>query len=440
MIDYNNVYIEQITKLYDDYLNSFKYKRDKSKIALRMQNLLKEICENGNRKYVQQLNHLSSLSYQTPKEKLSILTDIANLIKRRLDTINEYVTAYEEKTKSLLNEDFEIGRITSKLDEVENEIETLNIYMKNEQKIEELIKITEDTDVELAKIIGKKSLNVDLNNQMEFELNEVIKKVLSLNSQEELDENDIFTHYPQYQELYLKATEQAKSDTNITSVLNMARKYYLEYSKKKAILSLKSKTEQVSPEYQTLVEKRDTIKQIITEGIQDDTFTEIEQLLKEQYTKLETQLKDLKQEELLLTVKKNNEETIKKLKNQNEEIEKTILPRSETSSNEPNINNEKIIIEAEKTNKLPTDQEEKQEEQPSNADFRLVEVEPIEVIKNPFQPTNDNSITISKDIVTNISIAPNWLEYAIVENEHKFINWFDKLNALIKRKKYLKDE
>ena len=53
---------------------------------------------------------------------------------------------------------------------------------------------------------------------------------------------------------------------------------------------------------------------------------------------------------------------------------------------------------------------------------------------------NNIDINFYTNIITKTEPAPSWLEYAIVENEHKFINWFDKLNALIKRKKYLKDE
>ena len=77
-----------------------------------------------------------------------------------------------------------------------------------------------------------------------------------------------------------------------------------------------------------------------------------------------------------------------------------------------------------------------------NNDFKLVEIEEVEVIKNPYHNSNEKpkEDNVKTNIITKTEPAPSWLEYAIVENEHKFINWFDKLNALIKRKKYLKDE
>lgn len=431
MIDYKNVYIEQITKLYDDYLSYFKYKKEKKSFLQRMQKLLEEIFVFDNQKYELELNRLSEIKVSDKEDKLNVLTDIASLIKKHMDTINNYVTAYEKETGSPINVDFNISKLTTKLDEVESEIEILNTYIANENKISNLNKINEDTDIELAKIEDKKSHSISINEEMEFALNETIKKILEENNVESIDIEDTQTHFPLYQELYLKAEEQSSTDPSIANVLDMAKKNYLEYSKKKSLIELKPLAEEQLKEYQELSTKRNVINEIITKGLQENTFTELEDLLKEQNQKLEFQLKDLKKEELLLTVKKNNEEELKSLKEQNDKIEKQL-----------SLNIKKEEETKEESLELKEETNEIKEPETKNNDFKLVEIEEVEVIKNPYHNSNEKpkEDNIKTNIITKTEPAPSWLEYAIVENEHKFINWFDKLNALIKRKKYLKDE
>lgn len=431
MIDYKNVYIEQITKLYDDYLSYFKYKKEKKSFLQRMQKLLEEIFVFDNQKYELELNRLSEIKVSDKEDKLNVLTDIASLIKKHMDTINNYVTAYEKETGSPINVDFNISKLTTKLDEVESEIEILNTYIANENKISNLNKINEDTDIELAKIDDKKSHSISINEEMEFTLNETIKKILEENNVESIDIEDTQTHFPLYQELYLKAEEQSSTDPSIANVLDMAKKNYLEYSKKKSLIELKPLAEEQLKEYQELSTKRNAINEIITKGLQENTFTELEDLLKEQNQKLEFQLKDLKKEELLLTVKKNNEEELKKLKEQNDKIEKQL-----------SLNIKKEEETKEESLELKEETSEIKEPETKNNDFKLVEIEEVEVIKNPYHNSNEKpkEDNVKTNIITKTEPAPSWLEYAIVENEHKFINWFDKLNALIKRKKYLKDE
>lgn len=431
MIDYKNVYIEQITKLYDDYLSYFKYKKEKKSFLQRMQKLLEEIFVFDNQKYELELNRLSEIKVSGKEDKLNVLTDIASLIKKHMDTINNYVTAYEKETGSPINVDFNISKLTTKLDEVESEIEILNTYIANENKISNLNKINEDTDIELAKIDDKKSHSISINEEMEFALNETIKKILEENNVESIDIEDTQTHFPLYQELYLKAEEQSSTDPSIANVLDMAKKNYLEYSKKKSLIELKPLAEEQLKEYQELSTKRNAINEIITKGLQENTFTELEDLLKEQNQKLEFQLKDLKKEELLLTVKKNNEEELKSLKEQNDKIEKQL-----------SLNIKKEEETKEESLELKEETNEIKEPETKNNDFKLVEIEEVEVIKNPYHNSNEKpkEDNIKTNIITKTEPAPSWLEYAIVENEHKFINWFDKLNALIKRKKYLKDE
>ena len=431
MIDYKNVYIEQITKLYDDYLSYFKYKKEKKSFLQRMQKLLEEIFVFDNQKYELELNRLSEIKVSDKEDKLNVLTDIASLIKKHMDTINNYVTAYEKETGSPINVDFNISKLTTKLDEVESEIEILNTYIANENKISNLNKINEDTDIELAKIEDKKSHSISINEEMEFALNETIKKILEENNVESIDIEDTQTHFPLYQELYIKAEEQSSTDPSIANVLDMAKKNYLEYSKKKSLIELKPLAEEQLKEYQELSTKRNAINEIITKGLQENTFTELEDLLKEQNQKLEFQLKDLKKEELLLTVKKNNEEELKSLKEQNDKIEKQL-----------SLNIKKEEETKEESLELKEETNEIKEPETKNNDFKLVEIEEVEVIKNPYHNSNEKpkEDNIKTNIITKTEPAPSWLEYAIVENEHKFINWFDKLNALIKRKKYLKDE
>lgn len=431
MIDYKNVYIEQITKLYDDYLSYFKYKKEKKSFLQRMQKLLEEIFVFDNQKYELELNRLSEIKVSDKEDKLNVLTDIASLIKKHMDTINNYVTAYEKETGSPINVDFNISKLTTKLDEVESEMEILNTYIANENKISRLNKINEDTEIELAKIEDKKSHSISINEEMEFALNETIKKILEENNVESIDIEDTQTHFPLYQELYLKAEEQSSTDPSVASVLDMAKKNYLEYSKKKSLIELKPLAEEQLKEYQELSTKRNAINEIITKGLQENTFTELEDLLKEQNQKLEFQLKDLKKEELLLTVKKNNEEELKSLKEQNDKIEKQL-----------SLNIKKEEETKEESLELKEETNEIKEPETKNNDFKLVEIEEVEVIKNPYHNSNEKpkEDNIKTNIITKTEPAPSWLEYAIVENEHKFINWFDKLNALIKRKKYLKDE
>ena len=431
MIDYKNVYIEQITKLYDDYLSYFKYKKEKKSFLQRMQKLLEEIFVFDNQKYELELNRLSEIKVSDKEDKLNVLTDIASLIKKHMDTINNYVTAYEKETGSPINVDFNISKLTTKLDEVESEIEILNTYIANENKISNLNKINEDTDIELAKIDDKKSHSISINEEMEFALNETIKKILEENNVESIDIEDTQTHFPLYQELYIKAEEQSSTDPSVASVLDMAKKNYLEYSKKKSLIELKPLAEEQLKEYQELSTKRNAINEIITKGLQENTFTELEDLLKEQNQKLEFQLKDLKKEELLLTVKKNNEEELKSLKEQNDKIEKQL-----------SLNIKKEEETKEESLELKEETNEIKEPETKNNDFKLVEIEEVEVIKNPYHNSNEKpkEDNVKTNIITKTEPAPSWLEYAIVENEHKFINWFDKLNALIKRKKYLKDE
>ena len=431
MIDYKNVYIEQITKLYDDYLSYFKYKKEKKSFLQRMQKLLEEIFVFDNQKYELELNRLSEIKVSDKEDKLNVLTDIASLIKKHMDTINNYVTAYEKETGSPINVDFNISKLTTKLDEVESEIEILNTYIANENKISRLNKINEDTEIELAKIEDKKSHSISINEEMEFALNETIKKILEENNVESIDIEDTQTHFPLYQELYLKAEEQSSTDPSIANVLDMAKKNYLEYSKKKSLIELKPLAEEQLKEYQELSTKRNAINEIITKGLQENTFTELEDLLKEQNQKLEFQLKDLKKEELLLTVKKNNEEELKSLKEQNDKIEKQL-----------SLNIKKEEETKEESLELKEETNEIKEPETKNNDFKLVEIEEVEVIKNPYHNSNEKpkEDNVKTNIITKTEPAPSWLEYAIVENEHKFINWFDKLNALIKRKKYLKDE
>ena len=130
-------------------------------------------------------------------------------------------------------------------------------------------------------------------------------------------------------------------------------------------------------------------------------------------------IKDLKKEELLLTVKKNNEEELKNLKEQNDKIEKQL-----------SLNIKKEEETKEESSELKEETNKIKEPETKNNDFKLVEIEEVEVIKNPYHNSNEKpkEDNVKTNIITKTEPAPSWLE------------WFDKLNALIKRKKYLKDE
>ena len=145
----------------------------------------------------------------------------------------------------------------------------------------------------------------------------------------------------------------------------------------------------------------------------------------------DTVMKQRLPKETYKAFKKNNEEELKSLKEQNDKIEKQL-----------SLNIKKEEETKEESSDIKEETSEIKEPETKNNDFKLVEIEEVEVIKNPYHNSNEKpkEDNIKTNIITKTEPAPSWLEYAIVENEHKFINWFDKLNALIKRKKYLKDE
>ncbi len=432
MIDYKCEYLEQITRLYKDYIDAFylnsKNSKKKKEEIERMNELLKEIVGLTNVKYLDSYNALVNKKNGSLDDKLDTLHKLEDLIRDRINVLEEYASLHEEVTKVDLSSIFDIGSLSSSMDIVSNKITIINNYLANLEEAKKINLDNEDTKVKLDKLNAKKEINDNINKEMEEELNVLLNKIISDNDGFNLDKNVVMEYFMQYQELYSKACEQV-SDNSITQELyDMAKSNYLEYSIENALVKLRDIMNEVACNYLECVLKRKMIRDIIHEGLDSDVFSSLEELLDKQGMKLELQDKDIKEEELLTSVMDNNNKRLHELEelNKRECVLRVISLDSDVSSKSEDVSSLKV-------------------EDGSNCNvdkdgFHVVEVSPIDVIKNPYAGSDKNASFTSNDIITKKYSAPNWLVYAVVESEHKFINWFDKLNALIKRKRYLKDE
>ncbi len=435
MIDYKNEYLEQITRLYRDYIDAFylngKSSKKKKEETERMYELLKEIVSLTNVKYLDKFNELSSLKNNTLDEKLDTLHKIEDIIRDRINVLEEYASIHEDITGIDVSDIFNIDSLTSSLDNVSNKIMIINEYLANIEESKKINMVNEDTKLELDKLNEKKKINDDINKEMEEEINTLLNDIINKNNGNNLDKDSIIDYFSQYQELYVKTEEQIKNKEIMQELYDMAKSNYLEYSILNAVVKLRDIANEVACNYLECFEKRKMIRDIINDGLKDDTFNSLEVLLDSQDIKLELQDKDIKKEEMLISILDNNNKRLNELETLNKRD--IVLQAIDLSSGVVSNKNEKEIPKEEDNNI--------KEEHKVDDGYRLVEVSPIDVIKNPYAYKNDEKVKqASNNIITKKYPSPNWLVYAVVENEHKFINWFDKLNALIKRKRYLKDE
>lgn len=430
MIDYKIVYIEQIIKLYNDYVNLLQNntQTDKENIIKRMNTLFDEIVKESENEYKIKYEEIFNIKSTNIKEEIDKLSKLEKLLSDRVERLRELINNHQIYTENDLTKKYNINELQILLDDIKIKKDSINNYISNKEEILELKKVNEDSNIELNKLNTKVKEHEKINKEMSEELSLLINKILNDNNATKIDKEDVEFHYPQYKELYLKVSKQNEDnkDNTLTSIMEMAKVNYEEYSLKNSLIKLLNIKEYNQYNYTDYIKKQEELKNIISSSLNTDTFKELTDLLNKQFDKLEKENTELQRKELLETVIKNNDIKIVQLEEFNNQPETQKLIKS--------LEQENPILPQEKITSL-------KDENPIDT-VETENVKSIEVIKNPYAQTENEFITrySNLDLITKVELAPTWLINQLEANQHKFLNWFDKLNALVKRKKYLKDE
>lgn len=338
MIEYASESVIKLLKQYDMLSKSLKYttnREEKTDICYQMTKIIQDVIEITNNSYeIKYLKIEKKAAYLMDEEKTRLL-ELINLINERRTYVNNQIINNRELTGISLDPGMLLGE--DKLEEYKEQVKVIDRY-KNNIKLEETLKNEIETlDINIKRANDKLKNNDKINNQLEEKLIRILDKAIEKLSLFELVERkkEIDLAYTELGYSLEKAKENASvarrecTEKIILECDNMLASITLEYERykeKKLILKLIDIYKDEVNGYEELLNKRETIYNILAAIPNSDLYKEVGHELNKEYATIKLEGQDIATLKSLMEEKTAKELTLNEIINDNNsEVVKSVL-------------------------------------------------------------------------------------------------------------------
>lgn len=423
MIEYANDLVIKALKQYNMLSKSLELTRDleqKDDICYQMTRIIKNVLDITNNIYEDKYKKILNRTTYLMDEEKNKLLELINLINERRTYVNNQITSNSDITGITIESESILGE--DKLDDYKEEVKIIEKY-KNNIKLDSTLKEEiSKLNVSIKKAKDKISSNKLLNKQLEERMIKLLKKAFEKLSLYELKEREkeIDLAYTELGYSLEKAKENAKiarrdcSSEIIIECDNMLASITLEYERykeKKLILRLMEIYQKETPNYESLLSKREEINSILTGITSSDLYLEVGEELNKEYATIKLEQQDKATLKSLEEEKESKTRTLEEIKKENdsEEFKRILAHLLENEKKyQEKLAQERIKKEEERKAKMLEEERKKQKEilkrQKALEEERKKEIEErtkqlLVEKKNPILFTNKNEKdnTINKE-------------------------------------------
>ena len=376
MISYNNSDVVQSLRQYEMFANSLnlvKNKEQRDMIIKQLTKLEEKIISLTEEIYEEEYAELAN-------KKCSLFADEKNRINMLIELINQRLSYVEKRCNNhyeLTGESINVGEVhgASSLDELEERVKIIDKYIKNmrlEKELEEEVKsLTDKIALASEKIEINKSLNVELEATFKKVIAEAISKLEldNLLSKRE-DIEYAYSETTKSLDLAGRNLEMAKTSpanilTDCQVMYNEILKDYDKYREQMCILKLIDSYEEEVNDYDSLLEKRKMINEIIKYIGNEELLDMIMDTITKQFNTIVMEGQDINTYGDLVIEKDRKQEALNEINNENnsEKFQSVLseLIENEKKRQEKILEEQRKIEEEEKQRKLELERR-KQEE------------------------------------------------------------------------------
>ncbi len=441
-IDEAQNYVKQY-KMFQKALNFIDNNNDKEDICSEMDKLEFKILNLTNILYEEELKKIQREKTTFLKEERLKLQRLVDLISSRINYVDTALKKHRQFTGNNLEHYTTKGE--NEILEYKNNIEIIDKYRDNIQNRLKFSNDIKNLDVKISSANDRIESNKKNNQQLERRMISLLKKVFEEYNCKELEERreEINLAYKELGYSLEKAKENVRKAKigNSTDIImecdNMLSSITLEYEKykeKKYILELMDIYDKEASEYEELLEKRETINNILENITNSEIYEYIHEELFKQYNTIKLEQQDIDTYNSLYEERKNKLETIEEIdrENRSEKFEEVLgkYIENERKYKEAIYLEEQKREYAERQKKLLREKEIQEErnrrqkllEAERNKDIEKMTKELLEKKKNPVLDENkskDFSIKINKGNDLKLSSSPLKKKTSLPENKFK---------------------
>ena len=388
MIEYANDSVIRALRQYDMFLKSLKFINDveqRNDVCLQMTRIIKQVLNITNTIYEDKYRKIVSRSAYLMDDEKNRLLEIINLINERRTYVNNQIDNNREVTGISFGIDNILGE--DKLDDYKEQVKVIEKY-KNNVKLDGILRDEiANLDVSINKARNKISNNKILNRQLEDRMIKLLERSFDKLGLYELRERnkEIDLAYTELGYSLEKAKENAKlarkdcADDIIIECDNMLASITLEYERykeKRLILNLIDIYKNTCDDYDSLLNKREEINDILNNIVSSDLYKEVGSELNKEYATIKLEQQDSATLDSLLEERENKHSMLVEINEENDSEEfKTIL--SNLLENEKKHQEELLLEQKKKEAKMRERQllEEKRKQEEAIKHQRLLEEE-----------------------------------------------------------------
>lgn len=396
MIEYANDSVIKLLKQYDMFAKSLNYIDDieqKNDVCHQMTKIIEEVLEITSSIYEKKYRKILSRSVYLMEDEKNRLLELVNLINERRAYINNQITSHQELTGIVINTYSVPGE--ENLEKYKENIKIIERYKTNirmESVLKEEIESLDET-IKTAneKINNNKNLNRQLEDRMIRIVSNALEKLSLYNLTEREKEIDLA-----YAELGY-SLEKAKKNAKLArkegteeiilecdNILASTTVDYEKYKEKKLILQLMYIYQKPVQDYESLLEKRENINNILLNITESELYSIIGQELNKEYSTIKLEAQDvatlkslieereLKKQKLRDVAMENSSDTVQGLLSsllENEKKYQQKLEEEKKRKEKERIEREKLL-EKKKLEEMAKKQKELEEERKKEIEMR----------------------------------------------------------------------
>lgn len=352
-MNYTNREVVRRLKQYDMFLNSLNLTTDvvkRERICDQLDKIEKQILLETNTEYEEEYMLLMNQNTKYFDEEKTRLRNIISLIMDRRSYLDKRKIKHKNVTGSLVELTTFLGE--DKLNTFKKRLKVIEKYEENKRRQEMLIKDMKSLDIKISEASRNVKANLRLNDSLENKMINLINKALEkLNLYSLVDKKeDIEKKYASLKYALdmakgnLKLAKDLEDSEAIISCDNMLSEVTTEYSKYNEELNIIKLIEiydkQVSG-YDELLEKRQTIDEILKNIVGSSLYLEINDEISKQFNTIKLEKQDIKKYDSLKEDREKKNKSLYEIEEENNSKDfKVVL--EELIKNENRYREEKI--------------------------------------------------------------------------------------------------
>ncbi len=310
-MNYTSREVVRRLKQYDMFLNSLKLTKDdiqKERICDQLDKIEKQILLDTNSEYEEEYLMLLSKKTRYIEEEKTRLRNIITLINDRKDYLNKRKNDHKKITGSLVELTSFLGE--DKLDTYEKRLSIIEKYEENKAKQEKIIREMKILDVKISEASRNVKANTRLNESLEKKMITLVGSSLEKQGLYRLmdKKEDILRKHAEFKYAVSLAKENLKTANELSdseyilecnNILNDVNMLYTRYNEDVNIINLINIYDKKTANYDELLDKRNTIDNILKNITGTELYKNISSELFKQYNTIKLESNDIKNYEYL---------------------------------------------------------------------------------------------------------------------------------------------